>query len=263
MKNIFLVVAFLIVGSSCNYLSNHSKPQLSLSENAPYYLEISNFKWNYGLTEINKFNGDFETLDHNVFDLLKGKQGICTVKLEQSQTDKYGKSSSIYANIGTIDLTELNKFESWEYWYKDGGIQRLLYKLYFSNTDSTKIETAPPVSQSLGQAITGEQNTTIKPKTYTFTITDLYPLESDRNNLDLTQFTRSGIILDANYANGIMKVRDSDGEEHIVQFYPLDASSAVQSDLKLAITRGNKIKAVYARAGANTEDLVSAEITEP
>lgn len=115
------------------------------------------------------------------------------------------------------------------------------------------------------QAIPSQQSDNITQaapiKVYGFSEHMLYPLEEDRTSLSNDKFIIDGVIVDTNFNNGFLKVRLDSGEEIDIQFYPLDAPSAVQSELRLAIKVGNKIKSICARAGARTLDLVTAEIT--
>jgi hypothetical protein len=97
--------------------------------------------------------------------------------------------------------------------------------------------------------------------TYDFTIRDLYPIESERASLDGHRFKVDGVILDENFNEGAMKVKTVDGEERDIQFSPSSTSSAVASNLRIAVKPGNQIRSICARAGASTVDLVSATIT--
>ena len=101
-----------------------------------------------------------------------------------------------------------------------------------------------------------------KPITYNFTIADLYPSEAERISLDPNHFNINGVIIDANFDAGAIRVK-TDDEELDVQFNSFNMSSAKANDLRLAIKRGSSIKSICTRAGARTLDLVSATITSP
>src|SRR4051812_19174135 len=97
------VILMMTVG--CNYINSFTKPTLSLVDGNTSELKISNFTWGYGVTAINQFSGDFEKLDSKVYELLKAKEGICKVYLEQVTKDKYGNSTSGFTYIGDINIT--------------------------------------------------------------------------------------------------------------------------------------------------------------
>lgn len=258
---ILLVFAVLTIGCS-------RKPGLTLSEQTPYILEIKDFQWSYGLTEINKFTGDFEGLDQKVFDVLQGKKGNCEVKLEQKQTDKYGTSTSVYIVIGTINLDELNKYQDWHYWHKDGGIMKLFSAHFVEDKSNTvNIDSIVKVQSTIANQTTPVTtpaktiaSTPPSNPTYDFTIEDLYPLEEDRQRVNPTRTTVNGIIGDVNFLGGVMQVASDEGETFTVQFYPMNGSSYTFNQLHLALKAGNRIKSVCAIAGANNLDLVSATI---
>jgi hypothetical protein len=259
-----LLAIVLTMMASCDYIANFNKPTLELSEAPPYELKISNFSWGYGVVTINQFNGDFDRLDEKVYNLLKGKTGTCKVNMQSTAKYRYGKPDLTISYIGDINIDELNKYQDWKYWQRESGIRKLLYSRFVSpQMDSVKTETITP-SQALVD--TTSRATSYQPissnKVYGFSSSMLYPLEADRNRFDSNQFIVDGIITEVNFGGGAMRIKTDGGEDIDVQFYPLDASSAVQNDLRLAIKVGNKINSVCARAGASTMDLISAEITE-
>ncbi|MDB5288427.1 MAG: hypothetical protein JWR05_3376 [Mucilaginibacter sp.] len=260
---------FLITG--CSYIKDYDKPHLELTGQNPYNLTISKFTWSYGTTEINKFNGDFEKLDEKVYNLLKDKKGICKVYLESTSKDEYGKTNSASDYIGDINIDELNKFEDREYWHKNGGTLHLLYQKFILKSrdnspsflsDSAKMNSVKFDSMSPPIVPRRQEITPATTKVYGFSTQMLYPLADDRNSFNKNQFIVDGTITAADVDNGVMKVKETDGEEIIVQFYPDNCSSAVRNDLKLAIKPGNSIKSICAQADARTMVLVTAEITE-
>lgn len=126
---VLIVICSVITG--CDYIENYNKPSLDLSGSSSYTLRISEFVWSYGTIEFNRYSGDFEKLDRKVFNLLKGKTGTCTVYINSKVRDQYGSEKSESQLIGDLDLKELNKYESWEYWHKNAGIKQLLNQKYF------------------------------------------------------------------------------------------------------------------------------------
>jgi hypothetical protein len=161
MKRIstILLVVTLMVTTNCNYIANLSKPHLALYNSTPVRLEITEFEWSYGMIGFNKFSGDFETLDHKVYDVLKGKSGLCEVYLEVKSNDKYGQTNKSFNNIGNINLSELNRFQSWEYWSKDGGIRHLIYK-HDIQADSTVTKLIiPNVQTNTDSAVNMQEDT--------------------------------------------------------------------------------------------------------
>ncbi|GAB3915380.1 hypothetical protein [Mucilaginibacter boryungensis] len=244
-----------------------SKPYLELKGYTPYQLNVTEFPWSYGMTGFNQFNGDFDKLDYKVYDLLKGKSGICEVYLQSNGTDKYGNADKTFLHIGDINIDELNKFQDWHYWQKESGIRTLLYKHIVQPTaDSARVTPEPPtitptVTSDTTRPISNVvPNVTSRP-TYSFSFSDLYATPDNQRDIDVNRYIVNGTIGAVNYNNGVMQIITSDGEAVIVQFYPLEASSYTAERLMIALKEGNKIESVCARAGASTMDLVSAEIT--
>ncbi len=131
MKRILTLLWVSTLVISCDFVKNYNKPNLELSNSTPYTLRISEFDWSYGRIEFNKYSGDFERLDRKVFNLLKGKTGTCTIYMTSKVRNQYGTEKSESQLIGDLDLKELNKYESWEYWHKNAGIKQLLNQKYF------------------------------------------------------------------------------------------------------------------------------------
>lgn len=97
---------------------------------------IKEFKWGYGTIRVNQFSGDFDKLDKKVFNSLKGKDGTIDIVIESTLKDKYGKDSTDTQYIGKLDLSELNRYEDWEYWHKASGIRSLLKEKFRINKES-------------------------------------------------------------------------------------------------------------------------------
>lgn len=138
MVMILLALMGLTSCQQSNRLLNQ-KPHLELTNETPYQLTISDFNWGYGMTAINQFNGDFGELDKRVFDLLKGKEGICKVYVEDNSKDKHGNAGHESTYFGDLDLSELNRYSDWEYWHKEAGMRKLFYDHFNppNNLDST------------------------------------------------------------------------------------------------------------------------------
>lgn len=148
MKTLLSLALVIVLFTCCN-----NKPNLSLSDQSPYTLNITDFAWSYGLTEINKFNGDFEKLDQKVFDLLKGKNGTCKVYIEDTNKDQYGRITKLNKYVGVIELAELNKYETWEYWHKNAGIKTLIYKFINKHTTAIQVDSVAMEPSSLDNTI--------------------------------------------------------------------------------------------------------------
>jgi hypothetical protein len=264
-----LIISIAFVVTGCSYIKDYDKPHLELTGQNPYSLSISKFIWGYGTTEINKFNGDFEKLDEKVYEKLKGKQGTCKIFMEAITKDKYGKEVSKSDYIGDIELSELNKFQNWEYWHKESGIKSLLYKKYILVGDSEQVDSARMGSAKMDTISTDRTpNITIQPlqhlqkkRTYALQYSDLYP-NPDNQNLSDERRHVDGYITDVNFTNEVMVIKEDSGESLIVQFYPMEASSYTYNQLRLALKAGNRFEGTVARAGASTVDLASAYITE-
>lgn len=258
-------VLSLCCTTSCDYIKNYDKPHLELLNQTPYTLNITKFDWTYGIVAINQFSGDFDRLDEKVYNLLKDKTGACQVYIELKNIDKYGSTNSTLKHIGVINIDELNRFQDWQYWQKDGGIRKLIYTHMILNqahlldstvttTVDTTIHPNPPINHP------PYKPTRINKHIYSFSEAMLNPTEEDRKDLDSARFVVNGIIEDANFLNGVIQIQTKD-ELLNVQFNPFGLSSDVNYKLRLALAAGNHIKSICARAGANTLDLVSAEIT--
>jgi hypothetical protein len=262
MKQIkyYLLVAVLMTAASCDYIANYDKPHLELTAN-PYQLDITKFNWGYGVTEINKFNGDFDRLDEKVYDLLKGKTGICRVNLQGNGKDKYGKADSTMQYIGDINIDELNKYQSWKYWQRDAGIGALLYKRFVkpSSMDSVKTEVVQP--QANPQLRDTVQQVNIEPTTYKFGIDDLYPSSDKPSTDEQNRFVISGIIGEVYFDSGLFQIITTDGDKVMIHIYPSRASSQIGSQLQTAIKSGNSIKCVAEQTNPNNYELLAAKIT--
>jgi len=265
--------------TSCD---SFTKPHLSITENTPYILTISDFDWSYGLVRINEFSGDFETLDRKVFNLLDNKQGSCSVVMSFAKTNKYGKGDTSTAIIGVISLSELNKYQSWEYWHKDGGIRRLLYQRMFppQPMDTTRTPSNVPIDTVKRYADTSKTLVTnnLSDKTmdanhaehtFSFSSDDLYDDYEDRSHIDSLRHIDSalyrvdGIISGVYPSRGTIMVHATRGviPDYIIHVFPYRASIDVRGRLLLALRVGSEIHCVCAGYSGITQQLISADIT--
>ncbi len=119
-KTIFLMLALFM---TINYTQAQS---VKIKDNS---IIITNFSFSYvpGLG----LDGYFPPSDKEVFKKLKGKSGYYNVVLISDSRDSYGKKEKITRTLGTIDATELSKYENYAYWArKTGGTKKLFLKYY-------------------------------------------------------------------------------------------------------------------------------------
>lgn len=108
---IFLTAIFLFACATSNYVKVQGSQVI-----------ITNFNWGISRIGINQIDGDFELLNKEVFDALEGYSGIFSIKLVYNNIeDQYGNATSNEYTIGTIDATELNKYQDFSYWVKETG----------------------------------------------------------------------------------------------------------------------------------------------
>jgi hypothetical protein len=89
-------------------------------------LIIEDFKWNIGIEGRNIVGGDFDRLNKKVYNILKDKSGVYHVVLKQNKEDKFGNSYIDSYSVGILDAEGLNKYQTEEYWIKEGGISRMI-----------------------------------------------------------------------------------------------------------------------------------------
>jgi len=119
--------------------SIESPPYLSLKNNSLY---IDEFKFSVGMNGENLVSGDFDKLNEKVYKLLKGKYGKCEIYLNVKSKDKYGASTGGYQSFGSLDLQELNKYQSVDYWKQSGGLQPILTGNQVSTDTAEVVEEA-------------------------------------------------------------------------------------------------------------------------
>jgi hypothetical protein len=266
MKNILFTILTAIISCTLASLTgcdSFSKPYLSLNDNQPYILTISDFSWSYGTTQVNKFNGDFETLDRKVFNLLHNKKGSCYVVMNIAHVTKYGQSKGDTSTIGMIDLSELNRYQSWEYWYKSGGIQKLLYNYLFpplKMADSASSNTnAISHYDTIIRSLPSSAHQSIR--TYSFTVDQLNPRADGSTEIDSSWIKIDGVITSVDSIAGTIIVEKDDGSLNTVYYIPEKASARTVNRLKDAVQNGNIIRSVCSPSGASFE-LMSATITK-
>lgn len=246
-------------------------------------LNIKNFSWSYGTVELNSFHGDFDALDKKVFDLLKGKNGICEVRLQDTGKDKYGNPNDGMDNIGTIDIDELNRFQDWTYWQKEHGIRSLLYKKYIQreSTESTTDSSSTPAYNNLDTTTrTPKSSTTVvdttttipissadkdfgDTKTYLFSVEQLYPTGTIPPDSESERFVITGTIDKIKFNEGVFGIITIDGDKVVMMFDPDHMEPSEVQRLSSVLVYGNKIKCVGTNAGERLYALLAAKIIEP
>lgn len=122
MKNIITILGLVTLLTSCNYFPKYTKIEGT-------DLTITNFKCGIGYEGLFKISGDFETLDKEVFDALKGKSGIYSVKMVRDNAkDTYGNNTVTSRDLGKINASELSNYAEVSYWVSaTGGTQRIIF----------------------------------------------------------------------------------------------------------------------------------------
>ena len=84
-----------------------------------------------------------------VYDSLRGRSGDCLISIANKNINKYGTIDSSKTDYGFLNVDELNKFQNWEYWHKDGGIAKIISRYYSTppsgsaKIDSARVDTVP------------------------------------------------------------------------------------------------------------------------
>jgi hypothetical protein len=272
MRRIISLVMIICCLTSCDQLDSilDGKPKLQLTGGSPYTLTISDFKWSYGMVDINKYSGDFEKLDHKVYDLLKGKTGKCIVYMTSKTKDQYGSEKTESQLIGELDLEELNKYESSEYWHKNAGIVQLLNQKYFPKKfESTQLNESYVDSGGVDSVDYGNdpilrrQTKTMALETFSVTHEELYPDEEDRASHDFQSYTDpiNGIISHSDYFNNILEVRGDDGDLYALRIFPQNLSTYAMGQVRYFMRKGNRISCIATVAGARELEIVAAKFT--
>jgi hypothetical protein len=266
-----LLFILLVCLSACKQFA--SKDALSVEYNyGNSILMVKNFIWGYGNIGVNQFSGDFETLDKEVFEALKGKTGTCIVKFKNTEKNKYGVDTTAIVEIGKLNIDELNRYQDWEYWHKTGGIKTLLYQKYIAPQENKSIDTDATATDSTGYFERLNQQTAIPTdsiirKTYHFTYVELYPYKSTAIIPDNSNYPFEGIIKEVNtYTAGILMTVKIDkgefeGKEAYIMCYPKRTSDDIAEKLLTVVKAGNRIDAECMQAGGGSFDLVAGTIT--
>lgn len=120
-KNVQKVISFV-----------EGKPSLELTnigtDKCQIIVKDFEYKIAYGIEGIGQrtVKGDFEKLDEKLFKKLREKKGICKVYFKNIGKDEYGNTTENDEYMCTIDLNELNRYNSDEYWHKAGGILKCI-----------------------------------------------------------------------------------------------------------------------------------------
>ena len=127
MKSIHLSIFILLLClTSCT--NNSKDPILELKVKNPYQLVISHFQWSYSAL-INTATGDFDLIEEKVYNLLKGKEGLCEVYLVDN--------NNRLISIGMINIQYVNNAVDWMAWRKRG-ILSMLERTYQKQMQSAK-----------------------------------------------------------------------------------------------------------------------------
>ncbi|MDD4991895.1 MAG: hypothetical protein PHR83_06655 [Paludibacter sp.] len=120
MKKLIIVLSLATLLISCNNFSKYIKIEGST-------LTITNFDCGMSRVGFNQIDGDFETLDKEVFNALKGKSGIYSIKLVyDNQKDEFGNSTVISRDLEKINASELSNYAEVSYWVKATGGTKLM-----------------------------------------------------------------------------------------------------------------------------------------
>lgn len=115
-RAIFLALTLFLVISCAEELS------VKIKGNS---IVITNFSFMYSPFGL---DGDFTSLDKEVFKKLKGKSGSYTFVLISNTVDSYGKKKKKSSTLGTINATELSKYENSVYWERKTGGTKKFFK---------------------------------------------------------------------------------------------------------------------------------------
>lgn len=112
MKKAFLLIITLFL-ISCN---SNQYVKISGSQ-----IIVTDFSWSGDANLWGSMTGDYDALDVEIFNSLKGENGVYTIILVENNADKYGNKTTNNYSIGTINADELNKYQSVSYWKNGTG----------------------------------------------------------------------------------------------------------------------------------------------
>jgi hypothetical protein len=268
MQKTFICIVLILGLFSCKQLKSDEDIKLTIQGHSGHFLlAIKNFKWSYGMTEINKFNGDFATLDKMVYDSLKGRYGDCRLSIINATKNKYGSVDSTKVNFGVLQLAELNKYQTWEYWHTDGGIAKMLHNYYnapkpdSAQMTTAKVDTVPSNQISDNTLIpnkpsSGNVNSTV----YKFGLDDFYPtIKPDTDPAN--RYIVDGTIGEVDFEHGQLQVTTIDNESVIIEFYIADVSPNVFERMVRSFKTGNTIKCVVYKTEKPEYHFLAAKVT--
>lgn len=270
MQKTFIGIVLILGLFSCKQLKSDEDIRLTIRGNSGHFLlAIKNFKWSYGMTEINKFNGDFATLDKMVYDSLKGRKGDCLLSITNAITNKYGSIDSSKIEFGFIQLAELNKYQNWDYWHRDGGIASMLNKYYnapksdSARMDSAKLDTVPS-NQISDNTITSHLPSSDKVNSisYKFGLEDFYPTTKPVTDPE-NRYVITGTIGEADFEHGQLQVTTIDNESVLIEFHIADVESSVFERMVRAFKQGNIIKCIVYKVDKPEYNFLAAKVTIP
>ncbi|KAF0128200.1 MAG: hypothetical protein FD155_3391 [Bacteroidetes bacterium] len=115
MKRTIIIIGIAVLSVACNYFSKYTKVEGSI-------LTISNFDCGLGVTGINQIHGDFNTLDKEVFNALKGKKGAYNIKLVYDKVkDQFGNKTTRSYDLGSINASALSNYANVTSWVSASG----------------------------------------------------------------------------------------------------------------------------------------------
>ena len=122
MKKVIIILGLVVLLISCNNSSKYTRIEGSV-------LTITNFDCGIGITGFNQIHGDFETLDKEVFNALKGRNETFEIKMVRDNAkDTFGNNTVISHDLGKINASELSNYAEVSYWVAaTGGTQRVIF----------------------------------------------------------------------------------------------------------------------------------------
>lgn len=90
---------------------------------------ITNFSCGVGRVGLNQIDGDFETLNNEVYSSLKGESGIYAVFLVYTNVkDSYGNDITRRSPCESVNADQLNLYKDVTYWVRStGGMSRIIF----------------------------------------------------------------------------------------------------------------------------------------
>lgn len=108
-----------IVDWSFKYYPDSNPPKIVFKDDKKPSSPEHDLKWN-----------------RKIYRILKGKTGKCEIYISGTDIDEYGNESESDVYFCTIDVDELNKYKSVEFWNKNSGIKKARKDAYQKWWDS-------------------------------------------------------------------------------------------------------------------------------